>query len=162
MAERSSQQAWPVVQLPRRGLDAVPRGLGMERPGTSFRSTETVAGFNPRCSASLFRSMRSFLAGGFFPKSRFFLSRPPHGCLARRNVPPRKHAFRERDISILLGLSITTHAITLLRPICRVHPNAKPQIYVKRRQIVSLLYVYEIHVNTRAKPKAPARAGYYH
>src|SRR5258708_18065741 len=68
---------------------------GMERPGTSFRTTETVAGFNPKCSASFFRLMRSFLAGGFFPKSRFFLFRPPRVHFGRRNAPPRKCAFPE-------------------------------------------------------------------
>src|SRR5258707_7372979 len=76
---------------------------GMERPGTSFRTTETVAGFNPRCSASFFRLMRSFLAGGFFPKSRFFLSRPPRVHFGRRNAPPRKCAFPE--LEIFTGLS---------------------------------------------------------
>src|SRR5271155_5556990 len=38
----------------------------MERPGTSLRTTEIVAGFKPRYSASCFSPVGSFLGGGIF------------------------------------------------------------------------------------------------
>src|SRR5215469_5136105 len=41
---------------------------GIDRPGTSLRTTETVAGFNPRCSASCLRLMPLDFARGFLAK----------------------------------------------------------------------------------------------
>src|SRR5258708_6033862 len=128
-------------------------GWGMERPGTSFRTTETVAGFNPKCSPSFFRLILSFPAGGFFPKSRFFLSRPPRVHFGRRNAPPRKCAFPE--LEIFTGLStrrLRLHACGAFAELIL----AQAPDFCEATADFSLIFPYEIQ---GANLKAPGGTG---
>src|SRR5271156_361928 len=90
---------------------------GEERPGTSFSTTEMVAGFNPRYSANCFRPMGSFLEGGFFfMRSIFGRGHTPdamtlrwqRGCTSRRecaSAPECTLCLARLENSRLWGLS---------------------------------------------------------
>src|ERR1035437_1141581 len=122
---------------------------GMERPGTSFSTTEMVAGFNSRCSANCFSPMVSFLDPGFFFIGSFLETqaaftgtrRPWRGALSsgrgsaghasrRPIVELRKREFRESYPSAKRRALVCREGLPAL-PAKRGH-RSRIERYVKR------------------------------